>query len=176
MIRVKVGQRTANNGWSTARLRKRWSETPTKWSPIPLSLGAAVLVALSFYKQRSWEQVDESKRPVPESQIKVQGPWQVCSLSVWVQRGRSKLDPVHLGSRYRRSSSPIHVATLRPPQFVRTPRLVPRPWLQTLLVHLRRPSGGMRPVRLARVSEYERVLHAATEAGRTSHCRCSACE
>lgn len=60
----------------TARLRKRWQETPTKWSPIPVSLGAAVLVVLTFYKQAS----EKGKEPLPEGSVKVQGPWQVSHL------------------------------------------------------------------------------------------------
>ncbi|GAA5944271.1 phosphatidylserine decarboxylase 1 [Sporobolomyces koalae] len=57
----------------TSRLRQRWQETPVKWSPIPVSLGAAVLVVLTFYKQAS----EKGKEPYPEGSVKVQGPWQV---------------------------------------------------------------------------------------------------
>lgn len=63
----------------TARLRKTWQETPTKWYPIPVSLGIAVLVAVNFYKGRSWEQDEKGKgrSVVPEDEIKIKGPWQV---------------------------------------------------------------------------------------------------
>jgi len=58
---------------ATARLRNRWKSTPTKWSPIPVSLGAAVLVVLTLYKQAS----DKGKEPLPDGSVKMQGPWQV---------------------------------------------------------------------------------------------------
>jgi phosphatidylserine decarboxylase len=56
-----------------ARLRQRWQETPVKWAPIPVSLGAAVLVVLTFYKQAS----EKGKEPYNEGSVKVEGPWQV---------------------------------------------------------------------------------------------------
>lgn len=61
-----------------ARLKKRWKETPTKWSPIPVSLGAAVLVVLTLYKQAS----DKGKEPMGEGSVHVQGPWQVRAATV----------------------------------------------------------------------------------------------
>lgn len=61
-----------------ARLRRRLSSTPTTWYPIPVSLGVALLVVINFYKQRSWESRG-GKGPVPESEIKVKGPWQVST-------------------------------------------------------------------------------------------------
>ena len=63
---------------SPARLKKRWKETPTKWSPIPVSLGAAVLVVLTLYKQAS----DKGKEPMGEGSVHVQGPWQVRTATV----------------------------------------------------------------------------------------------
>jgi hypothetical protein len=60
-----------------ARLRTRLASSPTKWYPIPISLGIALLVVVNFYKQRSWEPKEERKVPATESQVKVKGPWQV---------------------------------------------------------------------------------------------------
>lgn len=82
-VPVPPNELTASLQRPTARLRKRWSSTPVKWSPIPLSLGAAVLVALSFYKQQQATSSSDG-RAVPENQIKVQGPWQVsCALFLY---------------------------------------------------------------------------------------------
>lgn len=82
---------TAEEGASfTSRLKQRLSTTPTVWYPIPLSLGVAVLVLVNFYKQRSWEKQDESK-PVPESEIKVKGPWQVHVIGALPLRSISRV-------------------------------------------------------------------------------------
>ncbi|GAA5894566.1 hypothetical protein JCM6882_004851 [Rhodosporidiobolus microsporus] len=71
----------------TTRLRKRWSETPTKWSPIPWGLGGALLVGLTFYKQAS----KKGKEPLPEGAVKVQGPWQVHVIGALPLRSISRL-------------------------------------------------------------------------------------
>ncbi|GAA6000541.1 phosphatidylserine decarboxylase 1 [Rhodotorula paludigena] len=70
-----------------SRLRKRWNSTPTKWSPIPVSLGAAVLVVLTFYKQAS----EKGKEPLPDGAVKVQGPWQVHVIGALPLRSISRL-------------------------------------------------------------------------------------
>ncbi|GAA5961684.1 hypothetical protein JCM8115_004733 [Rhodotorula mucilaginosa] len=69
------------------RLKKRWKETPTKWSPIPVSLGAAVLVVLTLYKQAS----DKGKEPMGEGSVHVQGPWQVHVIGALPLRSISRL-------------------------------------------------------------------------------------
>ncbi|GAA5843196.1 hypothetical protein JCM9279_001891 [Rhodotorula babjevae] len=71
----------------TSRLRNRWKSTPTKWSPIPVSLGAAVLVVLTLYKQAS----DKGKEPLPDGSVKMQGPWQVHVLGALPLRSVSRL-------------------------------------------------------------------------------------
>ncbi|GAA5884019.1 hypothetical protein JCM3774_001192 [Rhodotorula dairenensis] len=70
-----------------ARLKRRWKETPTKWSPIPVSLGAAVLVALTLYKQAS----EKGKEPMSEGSVQVQGPWQVHVIGALPLRSISRL-------------------------------------------------------------------------------------
>ena len=52
-----------------------WTETPTKWYPLPIAVGAMVLVYVQYRrKRRSKEvQVDENGMEV----IKLKGPWQV---------------------------------------------------------------------------------------------------
>lgn len=61
-----------------ARLRKRLAETPIVWYPIPISLGIVVIVAVNFYKGKSWQTKEgERKEPVSVNQVSVKGPWQV---------------------------------------------------------------------------------------------------
>jgi phosphatidylserine decarboxylase len=54
-----------------------WTETPTKWYPIPLAVGAILLVVVQYRKKsrraRREVDVDEHGRDV----IKLKGPWQV---------------------------------------------------------------------------------------------------
>ncbi|GAA5974970.1 hypothetical protein JCM11641_006784 [Rhodosporidiobolus odoratus] len=71
----------------TTRLRKRWSSTETKWSPIPWGLGGALLVGLTFYKQAS----EKGKEPLPEGAVSVQGPWQVHVIGALPLRSISRL-------------------------------------------------------------------------------------
>ncbi|SGY91945.1 BQ5605_C038g11707 [Microbotryum silenes-dioicae] len=87
----------------TTRLRQRWSSTETRWYPIPISLGAALLVALSLYKKRDglYNNLDSDstdsdsrsgrRKPVSESQIKVQGPWQVHVIGALPLRSISRI-------------------------------------------------------------------------------------
>ncbi|GAA6061011.1 hypothetical protein JCM10212_001067 [Sporobolomyces blumeae] len=79
----QAGQRAS----FTSRLRKRWQETPVKWAPIPVSLGAAVLVVLTYYKQSS----EKGKEPYAESSVKVNGPWQVHVIGALPLRSISRL-------------------------------------------------------------------------------------
>ena len=57
------------------KLMNAWTETPTKWYPLPIAVGAMVLVYVQYRrKRRSKEvQVDENGMEV----IKLKGPWQV---------------------------------------------------------------------------------------------------
>ncbi|GAA5996380.1 hypothetical protein JCM5350_005119 [Sporobolomyces pararoseus] len=86
----KTGGKTYEGGEKasfTSRLRQRWQETPVKWAPIPVSLGAAVLVVLTFYKQAS----EKGKEPYPEGSVKVEGPWQVHVIGALPLRSISRL-------------------------------------------------------------------------------------
>lgn len=62
----------------TGRLINAWTETPTKWYPLPLAVGALLLVAIQYRKKsqraRKVVDVDEDGMEV----IKLKGPWQVC--------------------------------------------------------------------------------------------------
>ena len=61
----------------TGKLITAWTKTPTKWYPLPLAVGALLLVAIQYHKKSARAQkevhVDEEGREV----IKLKGPWQV---------------------------------------------------------------------------------------------------
>ncbi|GAA5876961.1 hypothetical protein JCM16303_006352 [Sporobolomyces ruberrimus] len=80
-------QQTGPKASFTSRLRQRWQETPVKWAPIPVSLGAAVLVVLTFYKQAS----EKGKEPFPQGSVKVEGPWQVHVIGALPLRSISRI-------------------------------------------------------------------------------------
>jgi phosphatidylserine decarboxylase len=63
----------------TGKIGRAWS-TPTKWYPIPIALGALVLVAVQYRKQRRAEPEVVSQRE-GGAVIKPDGPWQVSSES-----------------------------------------------------------------------------------------------
>jgi phosphatidylserine decarboxylase len=51
-----------------------WTETPVTWYPIPIAVGALVLVAIQYRrKSRKEVHVDEDGNEV----IRLKGPWQV---------------------------------------------------------------------------------------------------
>jgi hypothetical protein len=62
------------------KLINAWRGTPTKWYPIPIAVGALLLVAIRYRKKsiqvQKEVQVDKDGREV----IKLRGPWQVCVL------------------------------------------------------------------------------------------------
>jgi phosphatidylserine decarboxylase len=63
------------------KLMNAWIQTPTKWYPLPLAVGALLLVAIQYRKKskraRNEVVVDENGLEV----IKLKGPWHVCYLS-----------------------------------------------------------------------------------------------
>ncbi|TFK38774.1 phosphatidylserine decarboxylase 1 [Crucibulum laeve] len=71
------------------RLMNAWTETPTKWYPLPLAVGALLLVAIQYRKKRRAQEViiDEEGREV----IRLKGPWQVHVLGALPLRNFSRL-------------------------------------------------------------------------------------
>jgi len=73
------------------KLLAAWTETPTKWYPLPLAVGALLLVALQYrHKLARAEKevhVDDEGREV----IKLKGPWQVHILGALPLRNMSRL-------------------------------------------------------------------------------------
>lgn len=63
------------------KVAQAWS-TPTKWYPIPIALGALVLLAVQYRKQARGEIEVETQGPegavIRKSGDRVDGPWQVC--------------------------------------------------------------------------------------------------
>ncbi|KAF8060782.1 phosphatidylserine decarboxylase 1 [Lyophyllum atratum] len=73
------------------KLINAWTETPTKWYPLPLAVGALLLVAIQYRKkarQASKEVlVDEHGNEV----IRLKGPWQVHVIGALPLRNMSRL-------------------------------------------------------------------------------------
>lgn len=61
---------------TSVRLAKAWSETPTKWYPLPIAVGALLLIVMQYRKRMPPKEVhvDEEGREV----VRLKGPWQVC--------------------------------------------------------------------------------------------------
>lgn len=63
----------------TGKLMNAWTETPTKWYPLPLAVGALLLVAIQYRRKskRAVKEVelDENGQEV----ITLKGPWQVSN-------------------------------------------------------------------------------------------------
>ena len=62
--------------YTSVRLAKAWSETPTKWYPLPIAVGALLLIVMQYRKRMPPKEVhvDEEGREV----VRLKGPWQVC--------------------------------------------------------------------------------------------------
>jgi phosphatidylserine decarboxylase len=61
------------------KIERAWS-TPTKWYPIPIALGALVLVAVQYRKQRSSEpEVTSQREGGAVLKPAIDGPWQVST-------------------------------------------------------------------------------------------------
>ncbi|KAG6836529.1 hypothetical protein H0H93_007075 [Arthromyces matolae] len=73
------------------KLINAWTETPTKWYPLPLAVGALLLVALQYRKKvqraRKEVEVDENGMEV----IRLKGPWQVHVIGALPLRNMSRL-------------------------------------------------------------------------------------
>ncbi|KAJ6551581.1 phosphatidylserine decarboxylase-domain-containing protein [Mycena capillaripes] len=65
-----------------------WTETPVTWYPIPIAVGALVLVAIQYRrKTRKEVHVDEDGNEI----IKLKGPWQIHVLGALPLRNMSRL-------------------------------------------------------------------------------------
>ncbi|KAF5391631.1 hypothetical protein D9757_002463 [Collybiopsis confluens] len=72
------------------RVINAWTQTPTKWYPIPIAVGAILLVVIQYRrKRRSFPQVDVDQDGVEV--IKLKGPWQVHVLGALPLRNMSRV-------------------------------------------------------------------------------------
>ncbi|KAF8629019.1 hypothetical protein AX17_005875 [Amanita inopinata Kibby_2008] len=73
------------------KLVNAWTETPTKWYPLPLAVGAILLVAIQYRKKVRRAQkevhVDENGMEI----VKLKGPWHVHVLGALPLRNMSRL-------------------------------------------------------------------------------------
>lgn len=72
-----------------------WKDTPTKWYPLPIGIGA-VLIAFLSIKNRKFS--DEPHVVFDGQSMKLQGPWQVSLCLTLLHRCFDIL----VGTRYRR--------------------------------------------------------------------------
>jgi hypothetical protein len=57
----------------SGRIASAWRDTPTKWYPLPVAIGALLLVAIRYKKSLKEVYVDENGQEI----IRLRGPWQV---------------------------------------------------------------------------------------------------
>ncbi|OXH28314.1 phosphatidylserine decarboxylase [Cryptococcus neoformans] len=91
------GKRTLHGlkgSFQTEKVAQAWS-TPTKWYPIPIALGALVLLAVQYRKQTRGEIEVETQGPegavIRKSGNRVDGPWQVRVMGALPLRSLSQL-------------------------------------------------------------------------------------
>lgn len=79
------------------KVKRAW-RTPTKWFPIPIALGALVLVAVQYRKQRKEPEVVSQREGGAVLKPSIDGPWQVSDPSRSYDCGvlRSLLSPPSL--------------------------------------------------------------------------------
>ena len=65
--------------FTSVRLARAWAETPTKWYPLPLAVGALLLIVMQYRKRIPPKEVhvDEEGREI----VRLKGPWQVRTLT-----------------------------------------------------------------------------------------------
>ncbi|KAF9042242.1 phosphatidylserine decarboxylase-domain-containing protein [Panaeolus papilionaceus] len=72
------------------KLVNAWSETPTKWYPLPLAVGALLLVAIQYHKKnKRAKEVDVNEDGLEV--IKLKGPWHVHVIGALPLRNMSRL-------------------------------------------------------------------------------------
>lgn len=54
-----------------------WTQTPTKWYPLPLAVGALLLVAIQYRKRIARAENEVHVNDEGREVIKLKGPWQV---------------------------------------------------------------------------------------------------
>ncbi|KZS90254.1 phosphatidylserine decarboxylase [Sistotremastrum niveocremeum HHB9708] len=72
------------------RVAEAWKETPTTWYPLPVAVGALLLVALQYRKKRS-ERAEVDSSPDGSQVVRLKGPWQVHVLGALPLRNMSRV-------------------------------------------------------------------------------------
>ncbi|KAF9555846.1 phosphatidylserine decarboxylase, partial [Agrocybe pediades] len=68
-----------------------WTETPTKWYPLPLAVGALLLVAIQYRKKAKRAQQEVELNEDGLEVIKLKGPWHVHVIGALPLRNMSRL-------------------------------------------------------------------------------------
>lgn len=70
----------------TGKLINAWTKTPTKWYPLPLAVGALLLVAMQYRKKakRAQAQLEADLDENGYEVIKLKGPWQVSKQYIFL--------------------------------------------------------------------------------------------
>lgn len=108
---------------STGKIITAWTETPTKWYPLPLAVGALLLVALQYRKKVKQAQKEVHLDENGVEVVKLKGPWHVCpsSARIYVYNGIELMR--YTGSCARCSPSTKHVPFVGIYQFPRVARV-----------------------------------------------------
>ncbi|KAF5312212.1 hypothetical protein D9619_003687 [Psilocybe cf. subviscida] len=73
------------------KLVNAWQETPTKWYPLPLAVGALLLVAIQYRKKSRRAQKEVELNEDGLEVIKLKGPWHVHVIGALPLRNMSRL-------------------------------------------------------------------------------------
>ena len=82
--------RTRPHFLRTGRLVAAWKDTPTKWYPLPVGVGALLLAILQWRKSSQHEAADVEDG-AGEQPVKVKGRWKACCLLVFESVFKLKL-------------------------------------------------------------------------------------
>ncbi|KAG8896733.1 phosphatidylserine decarboxylase 1, partial [Tulasnella sp. 403] len=80
------------SGSSAGRVAEAWYNTPTKWYPLPIGVGALLLAAIQYKK--NYLQQHDATEIIPDEKgegVKLKGPWQVHVLGALPLRNLSRL-------------------------------------------------------------------------------------
>lgn len=105
------------------KLIQAWSQTPTKWYPLPLAVGALLLVAIQYRHKFQRGQKEVHVNDEGAEIIKLKGPWQVR-----VPNSSFMPTPAHhrhAGPRLRRSAIAQSVTPMGLYELPRAAHLVP---------------------------------------------------
>lgn len=69
--------RTPDSPAHSGKLLAAWSQTPTKWYPLPLAVGAILLVAIQYRHKLARSEKEVHVNDEGQEVIKLKGPWQV---------------------------------------------------------------------------------------------------